>query len=131
MARQDDSRISGDMVLWRRIPPHPDNVKFDEETGIATPSSLNFDDKDNELSLYIASETMVETVMAGHDGFGLACLTAADVRAALAGAAVICRDSSDPAPGHIVVCAKLTRKQRKELASKCRWELPPTRNLGT
>jgi len=59
MEREDDPNISGDVVLFRRIPPWPDRVTWDEN-GQPHFSSFNFKDKDNELSVHLASETTPE-----------------------------------------------------------------------
>jgi hypothetical protein len=130
MERQDDSSISGDAILWRRIPPYRDNVQW-EEDGSPVPSSLNFGDEENELSLYLASETSIETVLMNHEGFGLVKLTAGDIRKLLGSATILCRDDSDSTPGHVILCTKLSRKQRRDLARNIsQWVQHPRREVA-
>lgn len=69
MDREDDPSISGEIILYRRIPPWPDNVTWDEN-GRPTFSSLNFKDKDEELSVHIAAETSPDEMLQGHAGYG-------------------------------------------------------------
>ncbi len=63
MAPQDDPSLSGDIRLWRRIPPGADRVKQDQITGQPRPSSMNFRDKNQELSVYLASETTIDEIL--------------------------------------------------------------------
>lgn len=123
MTRQDDPSLSGDVRLWRRIPPDADRVKLDQITQQPRPSSMNFRDKNHELSVYVASETTIDEILAGHQGFGIVELTAAEVRAHVP-AVILCRDP-DPHPAHALVCAKLTRSQSERLARVCRWVVTP------
>jgi hypothetical protein len=119
MDRHDDLTINGDMLLFRRIPPKGDRVQWDEG-GLPTPASQNFKDRDDELSVFIAAETTADAVLAGHDGFGLVQFTAGKVREVLGSAIFLCRDVSDPAPGHVIICGKITNgmaKRFKEIAS--------------
>jgi hypothetical protein len=79
MPRQDDQSISGNIILYRRIPPKGDHVSWDDN-GIPTPASQNFKDKDDELSVHMAHETTAEAMLAGHNDFGLVQFTAQEVR---------------------------------------------------
>src|SRR5262249_45274342 len=101
MPRIDDPSISGDILLFRRIPPWPDNVTWDEN-GNPTCSSFNFKDDDRELSVHIASETTADEVLAGHEIFGLVHFTAQQVREACGPTIIICRCEEEPAMGHVL-----------------------------
>src|SRR5947209_1061798 len=101
MERQDDPSISGDIVLLRRIPPGADRVTWDEQ-GNPRPSSFNFKDAEDELSVNIASDTTHAEVLAGHDGFGLVQFTAQQVRVACGTAIKICRCLEEPENGHVL-----------------------------
>jgi hypothetical protein len=71
MIRQDDPTLVGEIKVLRRIPPKADRVTWDE-SGTPIPSSQNFrDNRDDELSMFIASETTPEQVLQGLDGYGL------------------------------------------------------------
>jgi hypothetical protein len=120
MDRTDDPTVSGDMVLLRRIPPKGDRVQWDAD-GKPTPSSQNFKDKDNELSTYIAAEATEEQVLAGHEGFGLVRITAGKVRELLGTTFILCRDTSDPIPGHVLVCGNFTDGIAKKLKKAADW----------
>ena len=121
MDRHDDPTINGDMVLLRRIPPKGDRVQWDESSGQPTPASQNFRDRDDELSVFIAEETTADAVLAGHDGFGLVQFTAGKVREVLGPGFIICRDTSDPAPGHVIICGKITNGMSKRFRDFASW----------
>ena len=86
---------------------------------------MNFRDRVNELSLYIAAETTMTAVLAGHVGFGLVAITAGEIRTVV-GTAILCRDP-DPDPAHVLVCGKITHAQSAELRDHCRWVVKPAR----
>lgn len=138
MPRQDDPTICGAVLLYRRIPPYGGRVTWDE-TGTPTASSLNFKDAHDELSLHIAQETTPDAILAGtaHDGFGLVCLTAQQIRDTCGPAIIICRDDEDPANGHVLVCGKISNGMAKKLSKLVRWvegrwprHLDPNAGLG-
>jgi hypothetical protein len=116
--RQDDPRINGDMILVRRIPPHAGRAQWDETTGIPTPSSQNFRDANDELSVSILAETSIEAVLHGHEGFGLVQFKAAEARAILTGIA-FCRD--EPPPAHVILCGKITGGMSTKLKKIVSW----------
>jgi hypothetical protein len=121
MDRHDDPAIDGDMVLLRRIPPKADRVQWDESTGEPSPASQNFKDRNDELSVFLAAETTADAVLAGHDGFGLVQFTAGKAREVLGLGVILCRDSSDPAPGHMIICGKITNGMAKRLRGIASW----------
>jgi hypothetical protein len=123
MARQDDPSICGEILLFRRIPPWGGRVQW-EANGEPTPTSQNFRDKTNELSVHMARETTPDAVLAGHDAFGLVQVTAQDVRGVFTEfetEIILCRDDEDPANGHILICGKITGGMAARLRGKARW----------
>lgn len=138
MQREDDPTISGDVVLYRRIPPWPDNVTWDE-SGQPSFSSLNFKDKDLELSANMAIEATPDEVLSGHDGFGLIQITAKQVREICGNGILICRCPEDPANGHVLVCGKISSGTATKLKRAATWvegkwpsrpPPPPPKNVG-
>ena len=119
MDRTDDPSIAGDVLLFRRIPPWPDNVTWTDAG--PTFSSFNFKDRERELSVHIAGETTPDEVLAGHDGFGLIQFTAGQVRIAFGPAIIICRCLEDPAMGHVLICGKVTGGAAARLQREARW----------
>jgi len=120
MEREDDPKIAGDVVLFRRIPPWPDRVTWDD-SGQPNFSSFNFKDKDNELSLHLASETTPDEILRGHEGFGLVQITAQQVREACGTGVKLCRCAEDPAMGHVLVCGKISSGSAKKLQRATKW----------
>ena len=90
MPRQDDSNICGEIILYRRVPLGDDHVKWDS-AGTPVLTSQNFKDRLEELSVNMAHETTPADVLAGHEGYGLAQITAGSVRVA--------SDTRDPSVG--------------------------------
>jgi hypothetical protein len=126
MERRDEPGITGDVVLWRRIPNRADRVSLDGQGGLC-PSSSNFKHQDDELSIHLADLTSEELVLSGHDGFGLAAIKAGDVRRILGAGAVICTDPQDAAdPAHKIICFKVSGSQAKRLAKAATWVRRPT-----
>jgi alpha-D-ribose 1-methylphosphonate 5-triphosphate synthase subunit PhnG len=88
------------------------------------PSSANFDDP--ELSVVIASECTggMETLLSGHEGFGIVAFTVGDVRAHGWG---IVRAPDVHLPGHAhVTGARKTQAQRKAIARRCTVVVEPS-----
>jgi hypothetical protein len=119
MDREDDPNISGDIVLFRRIPPWPDNVTWDEKG--PTFSSFNFKDKDDELSVHIATETTPEAMLVGHEHFGLIQITAGQIREACDAGIKLCRCQEEPQMGHVLVCGNISSGARKKLQRAAKW----------
>ena len=120
MDRQDDPSISGDLLLLRRIPPRGDRVSWAED-GTPIPSSFNFKDKDDELSVYIRVETTAEAVLHGHPGFGLVCFTAQQAREACGPGIILCRCAEEPDQGHVLICGKISGGAAKRLQKAAIW----------
>ncbi len=129
MECEDDPNISGDVVLFRRIPPWPDRVTWDAN-GQPHFSSCNFKDKENELSVHLASETTPDEVLREHDGFGLVQITAQQVREACGTGIKLCRCREDPAKGHVLICGRISGGAAKKLQRAAKWVEGrwPTRN---
>jgi hypothetical protein len=120
MPRADDPAIAGTMILYRRIPPKGDRATWDDN-GQPTPSSQNFRDPEDELSVYMAHETTPEQALAGHTGFGLVYFTAGEVRELFGKAVILCRDDEEPANGHVLVCGNITNGMSKKLKNRAKW----------
>jgi hypothetical protein len=120
MERQDDPKISGSIVLLRRIPPWADRVSWDEQ-GNPRASSFNFKDDEDELSVHIASETTPDEVLEDHTGFGLVQFTAQEVREACGSGIKLCRCLEESALGHVLVCGKIGSGAAKRLQRAAKW----------
>jgi hypothetical protein len=118
MEREDDPSISGDIILYRRIPPWRDNVTWEEN--VPRFSSRNFKDGNLELSVSIAAETTPDEMLAGHDGFGLIQLTAQQVRDICGPSVKLCRCTEEPAMGHVLICGKI-RSAANKLQRAAKW----------
>jgi hypothetical protein len=118
MDREDDTNISGQVVLFRRIPPDPDNVQWLDDGPV--PSTSNFRDKENELSVAIAAETTADEQLEGHEGFGLIQITAQEIRDACPGIK-LCRCVEEPAKGHVLAVGKVTRGMANKLKVAAKW----------
>lgn len=94
------------------------------EDGVPAFSSGNFSERNNELSANLAAETSPEAVLTGHESFGLIQITAQQVRAAFAKfnkPVIICRDTEDPANGHVLICGKPSQGVKAQLKGAARW----------
>jgi hypothetical protein len=123
MDRQDDPALVGEFRVYRRIPPSGGRVEW-SETGIPSPSSQNFKDKDDELSVYLSHETTPDAALAGHSGFGLVQFTLQAVRDVFhehKRAVVVCRDSDDPANGHILICGAISNGMARRIKQVAQW----------
>lgn len=122
MNRQDDPAFDGDIVFLRRIPPHHDRVQWFD--GTPFPSSQNFRDPRDELSVFIETETTPATALAGHVGYGIVEITARQIRDAFAEferEVVICRDDLNPANGHVLICGRATQGVSRRLRECAQW----------
>src|SRR5437667_5641454 len=108
-------------VLWRRIPPGPQSCKYEGESLI--PSSINFRDKDDELSTTISTLTDLGSFLGGHDGFGVVAFTVADIMAVPGIRVSIRIDEEDRS--HALICGKITSGQSRRLAKACAWVRKP------
>lgn len=123
----DNPIVADTSALLRRIPPR--HFFFDKKLGYTRPSSAAFeDDEDGDpMSVYrcdvIESEgASVQRVMVGHASFGLASLTAGQVRS---------KDQTvfpDPLPdesSHTKVCGPKPDSVRRWFAKQAAWVVPP------
>jgi hypothetical protein len=110
----DDPTIPDDADLWRRILPTA--IVFDESTGDQRPASMAFEDHPDgsPMSVVIAAECAGPgSVLAGHEGFGLAPFKAGLARQCGLGVA---RDPTPEEPAHAVVIGRETKSISRRLA---------------
>jgi hypothetical protein len=119
MERVDDLTISGNLLLYRRIPPTGERVTWDLD-GNPDASSFNFKDPAKELSFNLANETTPDAVLSGHEGFGLVSISADEIRRICPGV-IICRDDEDPANGHVLVCGRVSGGMAARLKKSAKW----------
>jgi len=111
--------------LWRRIYNNPrfPQYKSDDKGGYRV-SSAAFKDRNNELSVDIASKTTIEKCLAGPPrGDALASIKAKIPKGL--GHSVI----EDPLPdnqAHALIMGKITGSHAKTLASACQWVIEPS-----
>lgn len=117
MPRLDDPNISGEMILYRRIPPWGGRV--DWESDGHPPSSQNFRDADEEMSVFIADEVTEGEALEGNEGFGLVSFKAGKVRELFGPAIIMCRD--EPPPGHVLICGNITNGMARKLRNAAQW----------
>ena len=121
----DDKSVPDDAVLWRRI--NPEWRVHDEAQGRWRVSSQAFQDHPNgsAMSVYLASETPggAQEILAGHEGYGLAEVTAQLVRDL---DQAIVRDPLPEAPSHALVFGLKSDAVRRTLARAAVWVVEPT-----
>lgn len=88
---------------------------------VPTCSSLNFKDKDHELSVNLADEATPDQALAGHEGFGLVQITAGQIRDACGAEIKICRCTEEPDLGHVLVCGKVSGGMAKRMQKAAVW----------
>ncbi len=127
----DDPSIPNATELLRRIPPW--HVHFDANENRLRPSSAAFEDDgdDDPMSAYLSSVLAAEsrepsTVLAGHEGYALASITAALAREHLQTV------HPDPLPeetSHAAICGdKESGKKnapKRKFALAARWVIAP------
>jgi hypothetical protein len=132
-AYTDDSTISDDEWLWRRIPPW--HVYFDENLGRRRPSKAAFeDDEDGHpmsvvlAALVVSGNRTPHDILHGHEGFALAQITAGLARSRQQ------RVQRDPLPeelAHALVFGRKTESVRRAFAKACQWVVPPPDGSNT
>ncbi len=122
----DDVSIADTVLLWRRI--HPEWYILDENTGgfrITSQAFQNYPET-SEMSVCIADEcASTEDLLVGHDGFGIAALTAGQCRAC---DQVVVRAPEPELPAHCHVVGSKGRKQRRCLQKASAIVVEPTQN---
>ena len=126
----NDPSIADAVELWRRIPfrhwiPDPD-------TGGRRITSAAFQDDpdDSPISVVIATECTggLNTLLAGHDGFGVAVLTVGQVRQFGLG---VIRHQDDSLPGHAHITGKKSRSIERKLSTAARMIQDPIIPAGS
>jgi len=115
----DDSTISDDALLWRRIAPG--NIRVNPQTGHETVSSAAF--RTQQMSVHIASLTNTQNVLTNYPNDRLAQFRAGDARAV---GCFVVRDPLQNDPSHALVCRNddhtqlLRKSQAKQIANYAR-----------
>lgn len=99
---EDAVSIALDNELWRRIPPW--GMTEDDAVPAGTrPSTSNFDDPDPSVVIAVECTGGINTLLPGHDRFGVASFTVAQVRSLGFG---VVRKPDDTLPGHAHVTGR-------------------------
>lgn len=109
----DDPTILNSDKLWRRLRPDKFGFIFDSNIGRYRPSSAAFKDPSDRLSVNLQRLTTVEATLLGHPGFGIAEFTAGLPRSQKH---IVVRAPEPDNEAHTLVCGRITRGQRNELA---------------
>lgn len=120
----DDPTIEDDSPLWRRIPPK--HFVYDENLQCRRASSAAFSDNPKDkspMSVVLGDEVLAasrtaESVLEGHEGFGLVSFLAGLARQFKQG---IMRKPLDEEPAHAEVFGEKTRGVRRAFAKNCQW----------
>ena len=115
----DDSSISDGDVLWRRVPDWPSFIVEDKTAGHYRVASSAFDDDaDDPMSVVLASEATLESVLKDHEGFGVVAFTAGFARQQ---GQIVVRTPEDDQPAHAKVVGRKTHGVRRAFARAARW----------
>jgi hypothetical protein len=124
---RDDTSISNEAKLWRRIPHW--HFIFDANLGRVRPTSAAFDDDEDGSPMSVVLADVVlesgrgpEHILAGHDRFALAAITAGLARSKKQGVA---RDPEPDEPAHALVFGKKTGSVTRALAKGAEWVVSP------
>lgn len=127
MPQIDDSSISDDADLWRRIPP--EMIIFDENLGDYRPTSQAFSDGSGggSMSVYLGPEVRAsgrspEQVLKAFPGYALAVFSAGLARKHGQG---VRRDPLPEEPAHALVVGRKTKAVQKAFARESRWLVRP------
>lgn len=125
---EDDATIFDSAQLWRNIPPW--HIVDDNNSGGKRISKAAFDDHPNGTPMSVvlgddvlASGRSPSSIIAGHDGFCLASVTAALARALRQG--VVRRPLAEE-PAHAEVFGKKTDSVRRKFAREAVWVIGPS-----
>lgn len=113
-----DAEIPDAEILYRRVTDlHVDAA------GQATSFAFNPRRQDEDgVSLFAGSQKTVAEILAGHEGFGVVAITAADARSC---GVTLKRDPQDPA--HVLIQPPLSKTMRKALADRATTVKAPRR----
>ena len=113
----DDEGVDDEAVLWRRIPPWGLDRNDDLD-------SSNFVDKESgELSVALAAMTTLDSLLEGHEGFGVVAFRAVDARhlGDPPGRYVVRHTPLADDPAHTIICPKLSRGDARKLRDASEW----------
>jgi hypothetical protein len=110
----EDTELRDDVVLWRRLLPGKLTGKG-MPAGQVRPDSDNFWDREQQLSMFVSHETDEDTLLEGHEGYGIGEFTVGALRGLRLD---IFREPDGP--GHVVVTPYPSKGVRRELSYLCR-----------
>jgi len=127
----DDPSIADESELLRRIPPQ--HFFRDDNSGLVRPSSAAFEDDDDSdpMSVYLATVLAAErrqatSVLAGHEGYALASITAGLAREKNQ---TVHPDPLTEETSHAVVCGDKRsgnkKSAKKAFAMNAKWVVRP------
>lgn len=123
----DDRSIGNEAPLWRRIAP--DQVIYDDNLGRHRPTSDAFQNHRNgsPMSVVLGQEVLdadrtAESVLTGHDGFGLVSFAAGLAREKKQG---VMRKPLPEEPAHAEVFGEKPKSVQRALAKGSEWIVPP------
>ena len=116
----DDPTISDGDELWRRIPAWPSFIVEDKSAGHYRVASSAFDDDadGDPMSVVLAGEATLESVLHGHEGFGVVAFTAGFARRQ---GQIVVRAPEPDQPAHAKVVGRKTHGVRRAFARAARW----------
>jgi len=124
---EDDSTISDDAALWRRV--YPLWIVRDENAGGPRVSSAAFDDSEDgsPLSVLLAdvvakTQRTAQNVLAGYDGYALAAISAGTARH---NKQSVARTPLPDEPAHASVFGTKTKSNKRGMAKAANWVIAP------
>jgi hypothetical protein len=123
----DDLSVTDQASLWRRVPPW--HFIYDGNLQRWRASSAAFDNVPDGSPMSVALAEVVlaagrtpNTVLAGHEGYALAAITAGLVRSCGQG---VTRDPKSEEPAHALVFGPKPKSVQRRLAKGATWVFPP------
>src|SRR3712207_3468851 len=116
----DDPTISDDDLLWRRVPDWPNFLDEDKTSGHYRVASSAFDDDadGDPMSVVLAAEATVESVLEGHAAFCVVAFSAGFARRRQG--QIIIRAPEEDQPAHARVVGRKTHGVRRAFARVAR-----------
>ena len=119
----DDPSILDGAILWRRVPNWPSFVIQDKSAGHYRVASSAFDDDaddadDDPMSIVLAGDATLESVLKDHEDFGVVAFTAGFARGL---GQIVVRAPEEDQPAHAKVVGRKTHGVRRAFARAAHW----------